>query len=272
MKLRRTIGGEAHMARTWNTETAGVGILAIHGFTGSGADWAPIAERLSAMVVAPDVLGHGGSPAPKQREQYRIQTVAKQCASWCDEPREWVVMGYSMGGRVALNLAPLLGDRLRGLILISASPGIESSTERAERMAQDQALAGRIEAFGVEWFQAYWSEQPMIRSQRQIPDVIRAEMEQRRKSNRPIGLAGSLRGMGQGAADPVWSALSKIEVPTLVISGNEDVRYTEIAKRTVSRIKSATHVAMEGVGHCAHLEAIDPVVAVLQPFISSFSE
>ena len=272
VKHRRTIAGEAHTACIWHTEKAGLGILAIHGFTGSGSDWTPIAERLSVKVVAPDVLGHGDSPAPEDCEQYRIQTVAKQCASWCDPERDWVVMGYSMGGRVALHVARLLGSRLRGLVLISASPGIESPAARAERMAQDQALAGQIEASGIAWFQSHWSEQPIIRSQQQIPDAIRDAMEQRRGENRASGLAGSLRGMGQGAADPVWSTLSEIDVPTLVISGEGDARYTEIAQRTVSEIKGATHVSFEGVGHCTHLEAIGPVVAVLKPFISSLSE
>ena len=272
MKHHRTIAGEAHTASIWRTEKAGLGVLAIHGFTGSGSDWAPIAERLSAKVVAPDVLGHGDSPAPEGFEQYRIHAVAKQCASWCDTERDWVVMGYSMGGRVALRIALLMGARLRGLVLISASPGIESPAARAERMAQDQALAGQIEALGMEWFQSHWSEQPIIRTQQQIPDAIRDAMEQRRRENRAIGLAGSLRGMGQGAVEPVWSALSEIDVPTLVISGEEDARYTEIAQRTVSQIKGATHVSIEGAGHCTHLEALEPVVAVLQPFISSLSE
>jgi 2-succinyl-6-hydroxy-2,4-cyclohexadiene-1-carboxylate synthase len=272
MKIHRTLKGEAHAASIWQAEATGVGVLAIHGFTGSGSDWAPIAEQLVCTVVAPDLLGHGDSPAPESRERYRIQAVADQCAAWCDSDRDWVVMGYSMGGRVALRTADLLGERLRGLVLISASPGLESPVERTERMAKDQALAGQIEESGVEWFQSHWSEQPIIQSQQQIPEVIRTAMDERRKANRAVGLAGSLRGMGQGVADPVWSVLSKIAVPTLVISGEEDGRYTEIAARTVSEIRGATHVRIPHAGHCTHLEAIEPVLAELRPFMSSISE
>jgi 2-succinyl-6-hydroxy-2,4-cyclohexadiene-1-carboxylate synthase len=272
MKTRRTISGGVHAASVWRLEATGVGVLAIHGFSGSGSDWAPIAERLSCAVVAPDLLGHGDSPAPEEQEQYRIQAVAEQCAAWCDSERHWVVMGYSMGGRVALRTAALLGSRLRGLVLISASPGLESPVDRTERMAHDQALAGQIEESGIGWFQKHWAEQPIIQSQQQIPDDIRTGMEERRKENRAVGLAGSLRGMGQGAADPVWSTLSEIHVPTLVISGEEDGRYTEIAARTVSEIKGSTHVRIQDAGHCTHLEAIGPVITALQPFLASVSE
>jgi len=77
--------------------------------------------------------------------------------------------------------------------------------------------------------------------------------------------------MGQGAADPVWSVLSKIDVPTLVISGEEDGRYTEIAARTATEINGATHVRIPGAGHCTHLEAVDSVMATLRPFIGTVS-
>jgi len=174
-----------------------------------------------------------------------------------------------MGGRVALRLAPLLGKRLRALVLISASPGIENPVERAERIAQDYALAGRIEEEGMDWFRAHWAEVPIIRSQAKIPSEVYAAMQERRKQNRPAGLAGSLRGMGQGAVDPVWAHLRQFHVPTLVISGVQDEGYTEIARQTVAGMAHAQHVCIESAGHCTHLEAIEPTVDVLQSFLSS---
>ena len=267
--IHREIFAESHVASAWKKDVEGVRILALHGFTGSGLDWAPIAARLDRSFLAPDLLGHGASPAPEDWRAYRVHRVVSQCLDWCGLDSDWVVMGYSMGGRVALRLAPLLGDRLKGLVLISASPGIQGAKARAERMAQDAALAGSIERFGADWFSQYWSERPIIQSQKQIPESVRASMLVRRKSNRPVGLAGSLRGMGQGAVDPVWSTLGDLDVPCLVISGEQDVRYTEIATKTTEKMNDAMHVSIPNVGHCAHLEAIDLVSERLQDFISS---
>jgi 2-succinyl-6-hydroxy-2,4-cyclohexadiene-1-carboxylate synthase len=174
-----------------------------------------------------------------------------------------------MGGRVALRLAHLLGHRLRGLVLISASPGIEDPVDRAERIAQDYALAGRIEEEGMDWFRAHWAEVPIIRSQANIPSEVYGAMQERRKQNRPVGLAGSLRGMGQGAVDPVWAQLGQLQVPTLVISGADDQSYTEIARKTVAGMTQATHVCIPNAGHCTHLEAIGSTVDAVQSFLSS---
>ena len=96
-------------------------------------------------------------------------------------------------------------------------------------------------------------------------------MQQRRELNRAVGLSGSLRGMGQGATDPVWASLSEITVPTLVISGARDERYTDIATRVASAVPNATHAGVSGAGHCVHLEATASVLELLIPFIASVS-
>ncbi len=271
MKMRREMAHGQHACAVFNPDAGGTPILALHGFTGSGLDWEPIASRLGRRMLAPDVMGHGDSPSPAEWESYRIGTVVDQCLQWCGDAPDWFLVGYSMGGRVALRLAPKLGARLRGVILISASPGLEGPVERTERMARDQALAGSIEEEGLAWFQTHWSSQPIIQSQQDIPAEILAPMQARREANRPAGLAGSLRGMGQGAVDPVWDRLKDLEVPTLLITGLRDERYTEIAARSAQVIPNARHVQIEEAGHCTHLEALVPVVDAMQSFLAELT-
>ena len=180
----------------------------------------------------------------------------------------WWATPWAGGWHFAL--APKLGSRLRGVVLISASPGLESPVERTERMARDQALAGSIEEEGLAWFQMHWSSQPIIQSQQDIPAEILAAMQARREANRPAGLAGSLRGMGQVR----WTLSGKIEgleVPTLLITGMRDERYTEIAARSAQVIPNARHIQIEEAGHCTHLEAVDPVVDAMQSFLAELS-
>ena len=135
--------------------------------------------------------------------------------------------------------------------------------------APQQAQASFEE--GLEWFQAHWASQPIIQSQQEIPAEILASMQARRGENRPVGLAGSLRGMGQGAVDPVWGRLKDLEVPTLLITGMRDERYTEIAARSARALPNARHVQIEEAGHCTHLEAVDPVVDAIHSFLDGLS-
>lgn len=258
-----------HVAHTWNDAVAGPGVLALHGFTGCGEDWAPIAEALRIPLVTPDLVGHGDTVAPAHVEAYRIERVIDDCLAWCEGRERWVVVGYSMGGRVAMRLAQHLGDRLEGLVLISASPGIEDPGARAERAVQDRQLADAIEREGVAWFAERWANHPLIRTQQQIPAAILAAMTARRLRNRAQGLAGSLRGMGQGAVEPTWSTLSTIQAPTLLLSGALDPTYTALAERCATLLPRARHVNVAGAGHCTHLEALAPSLAALGAFFDA---
>jgi 2-succinyl-6-hydroxy-2,4-cyclohexadiene-1-carboxylate synthase len=261
-------GPPDHTAWRWNDDASGTPVLALHGFTGSGADWAPIATGLGVPVLAPDLLGHGDSPAPLDAEAYAMDRVVEQVLAWCGPSSAWSVLGYSMGGRVALRLALRLGPRLRRLALVGASPGIEDAAARHERAERDAALADAIEARGMAWFVEHWAAHPVIRSQQTIPPAIRDPMTARRRRNRPAGLAGSLRGMGQGSVLPVWDRLPTLAVPTLWVTGREDATYTAYAERAARCQPHADHLCIDGVGHSAHLEAVDRVLPALVSFFN----
>jgi len=245
-------------------------LVALHGFTGSGADFEPLASRLAVPMVAPDLLGHGDAPDPVDPRAHRMSAQARRIAA---EPMEGplVLLGYSLGGRVALRLWPLLRDRLAGMVLIGAHPGLTDPIVRAERMAADQALAGQIEERGIEWFVDHWAKHPIIQSQASIPVSIRRSMQARRRANRAIGLANSLRGAGQGATDPVWDDLADIPVPCLVLSGQTDHKYAEICAATALAIPQGQHEVIPDAGHCAHLENIEATTSVLSTFLAGLS-
>jgi 2-succinyl-6-hydroxy-2,4-cyclohexadiene-1-carboxylate synthase len=257
-----------HVAHAWSAAAPGPSVLALHGFTGSGADWGPVAPVLSTRVIAPDLLGHGGSPAPAEAEAYQMERVVDHALAWCGSAPSWIVLGYSMGGRVALRLASRLGARLQAMVIVSASPGIEDAAEREARAERDRELADAIEAHGTAWFVDRWARHPLIRSQQQIPSAIRRGMEARRLANRPRGLAGSLRGMGQGVVTPVWDDLGSLQAPTLWITGDGDPTYTAIGARAVGLLPRGRHVRIPDAGHCTHLEALDPVAQAIDDFLA----
>ena len=247
-------------------------LLGLHGFGGCGLDWEPLAEALGRTIVAPDLLGHGTAEAPESAEEYRAVNMVESVMAERSTAAPAVVLGYSMGGRVALRLALAEPEHVRAMVLIGAQPGLKNPEERAERIARDQALAGQIEENGVEWFCEHWAEQPMIRSQQTIPDAIRLAMGQRRLRNRSHGLAGALRGFGQGAVEPVWDELGNITVPTLLITGANDAKYCALARRMMERLPMAQHREIENAGHCAHLENLRGTANAIAEFLGPLSE
>lgn len=246
-------------------------LVALHGFTGSGEDFAPVAPRLGRACLAPDLPGHGGADAPTSPAAYAMERVTAGLADLLDREglRRPVLLGYSMGGRTALSFAARFPERVRALVLIGASPGLADPAEREARRRADQALADRIEVEGVAAFADHWASIPLIATQARVPEPYRREMRRRRLANRARGLAGSLRGMGAGAMPPLWQALPSLNTPALLLTGAEDPKYRAIAARMLALLPDARHEELPGAGHCAHLERPEAACAVIDGFLNT---
>jgi 2-succinyl-6-hydroxy-2,4-cyclohexadiene-1-carboxylate synthase len=243
-----------------NVETAGSGraLVLLHGFTGSAAAWAPLMDDLARhrQVVAIDLLGHGGSDAPPDPRRYGIAHCVEDVLGVLDALRiqRATVLGYSMGGRAALAVAVAAPERLCGLILESASPGLRNPEVRLARAAQDAMLAEAIERDGIEAFVSEWERQPLFASQHSMAEDARVRLRAQRLRNDPTGLANSLRGFGQGVMMPLHDFLGEIDMPTLIIAGALDAKYAEIGREMSARIPGACLKVVEGAGHAVHLE------------------
>ena len=179
-----------------------------------------------------------------------------------------VLLGYSLGGRTALSWACADSDSFAALILIGASPGIENHDEREARLAADQSLAQRIASSGAAAFADFWEATPIISSQSDIPEPYGSALRARRRRCSPEGLGASLKGMGTGRMPPLWSELSKLPLPTLLITGSKDAKFCEIARAMQARIPKATHRTVKGAGHCCHLEQPDRTAAIIEDFLA----
>ena len=241
-------------------EHAGSGppLLLLHGFTGSGASWAPQLEtfRHHFDVVAVDLIGHGRSDAPAGPERYRIESAVADLVALLDTLAiaRAAVLGYSMGGRVALHLALAAPERLSALVLESASPGIDDPVERAARVRSDEALAVRIERDGVEAFVDEWERIPLFASQARLPAEVWERQRAQRLATSATGLANSLRGMGAGAMAPVGARLGELAMPVLLVVGELDVKYVALGHDMVAAIPNARLAVVPDAGHTVHLE------------------
>lgn len=245
---------------TLSVERAGAGppLLLLHGFTGSAGEWAELMPALAPLrhVIAVDLIGHGRSSAPADPSRYSMEHAVVDLLALLDAlgVGRADVLGYSMGGRVALHLAAAAPARVGRLILESALPGIADPAERAARAASDDALADRIEAEGLAWFVDHWAAIPLFASQAALPAEARAALRERRLRGSARGYANSLRGMGAGRQAPLWAQLPALATPALLISGELDVKYLASNERAAALLPAARHAIVRGAGHAVHLE------------------
>ena len=212
-----------------------------------------IGERYRAF--APDLPGHGDA---SERRPATFGAVIAYLRALREDA--FTLCGYSMGGRLALAFALAHPDRVRRLVLVSASPGIADAAQRAERFEADTALAARIEAIGLRAFVDEWSAQPLFAGlPRGVADLAHAD----RLRSTAAGLAAALRGMGTGLMEPLWDHLGALGMPVAVLAGERDEKFAALAQRMAATIPACELRIIEGTGHALHLERPDEVVAAL---------
>ena len=247
----------------FHVETGGRGspLVLVHGFTGSVRSWDGVWPALSARanLVALDVIGHGRSAAPAEPERYTFDGFVRDLEAILDTlgHARADVLGYSMGGRLALYFAVQRPQRVRRLILESASPGIADPDERERRRAADAGLAQRILQDGIPAFVADWERQPLLAAGPRVSEAVKAAQHAQRLDNRALGLANSLRGMGAGQQPPVWARLNELDLPVWLIVGALDARYVAVAQHMRQRLPRAEVAVVSAAGHTVHIDRPD---------------
>jgi 2-succinyl-6-hydroxy-2,4-cyclohexadiene-1-carboxylate synthase len=234
-------------------------LVMLHGFTGSATGWdhqMDILADYGLRIIAIDLLGHGQSDAPEDAKRYSIEYSQKDILAALQElgvnKREAIVLGYSMGGRIALYTA--FSGFFRALILESASPGLEDPAEREKRRTSDEALAAGIEREGVPAFIRRWENLPLFANQRTLPFECREALHRQRLQNNATGLAQSLRGVGTGVQPSLYARLPTLHIPVLLIAGALDTKFTAIAKHMAHALPQSQLHIIPAAGHTVHLE------------------
>ncbi len=233
--------------------------MLLHGFTQNTECWRPFDIDLAADhdVVAVDLPGHGRSG----HDDADLDTAAALVAEAAGTGH---YVGYSMGGRVLLHLALALPELVTSMTVIGAHPGYLDPAEAEERRTNDHALADRIVELGTEAFLDRWLANPLFAG---LTDTTAHRT--RRLLNRPEALASSLRHTGTGTQRPLWDELADSDVPTRVLAGVDDPKFTELGRRLVETMgERAEFVSIDGSGHTCQLEQPTATAAVVRSFVA----
>lgn len=235
-------------------------LVLLHGFAGTGHAWDDVVAALDAeryTALAPDLRGHGASA---QARPVSFEAVAADVLHVA--PETFTLCGYSMGGRIALHVALAAPERVRRLVLASATAGIEDERARAQRREADEELAQQIERHGLEAFAVRWLAGPLFAGD---PPEARRQARRDIARNDPAGLAAALRGIGTGAMQPLWDRLGELTMPALVLAGEHDAKFVALGERLAEALPNAQPVVVPGAGHALPRVAPQALAAAAGP-------
>ncbi len=223
----------------------------IPGFTQTAACWKPITDILDPPINCVQI------DVPADADFVGTASSIGEAAG------RSIFVGYSMGGRLAIQLALARPDLVEGLVLISSSPGIADHAQRRRRYLDDLALADRIESQGRETFLDEWLAQPLFEG----IDLVHAR---RHRLPTAPAIASQLRRLSQGIQPPLWDRLAELKMPVVLVAGERDPDYVGIAAEMLSEI--GMNATIEIVPDCSHAVAIEwpgAIATIVVEFVES---
>lgn len=226
-------------------------VLFIPGFMQRGDAWRPVAELLPERYPS-RMLDHS-----EHSFEGRLGEIAA-------EGEGAVLVGYSLGGRLALRAAIRSPESFKAVVTVGATAGIDEGPLRVARAAADEKLASWIEAASMEDLVSLWERQPLFADQ---SDALVEAQRAGRLLQDQRSLALLLRTAGQGVLEPVWHELSQLELPVLAMAGARDDGYTRAAKRIASTAPRGRAALVEDAGHAPQLQRPEEVARLVSEFL-----
>ena len=243
----------------WNSKIVGKSrhptIIFLHGFLGSLEDWLPVCRRLlpDYHCLLLDLPGHGKTEATRTSD-YTMSVTARSLIEFLSslDIRRSVIVGYSMGGRLALYLAVQYPHYFEKVILESASPGLQRKEDRLLRRKNDEWLATKMKNMPLENFLNEWYNLPIFKSLRNHPKF--KELLGQRLASHTVNWTASLRGMGVGRQPPLWKKLKDLTMPILILAGEKDQKFRNISFQMKKLNPDFTVSIVPRCGHVIHFE------------------
>lgn len=245
-------------------------LLFLHGFMGWGGDWLPLAGRLADQFfcLMPDLPGHGRHLDLPMEQPLSFQGLVDGLESFLDHLKleKVSLVGYSMGGRLALYAATTFPERIKVLALEGANPGLADEMARQERASADDRQAEYLLAHGVAAFVEQWYELALFSSLKKQPALL-STLKAQRQHNEAGWLAKIISELSPGRQPSMWQALERLTMPVLLVAGALDTKYTHLAAQVKAKLPEATVAIIPEAGHNTHLEQPEQFIRQLRTFL-----
>lgn len=174
------------------------------------------------------------------------------------------LLGYSMGGRLALHALLAAPHPWQAAVIVSAHPGLESSQDQAARRSADATWATRALTGNWQEFLTAWDAQPLLANTSIREPGVSSAMLQRRRE-----IARSFVDWSLGAQQPLWDRLPTLDLPVLWIVGENDRKFRDLAERAVASMPRARLKVAPTAGHRVPWEAPAWFAAEVTHFLKS---
>ena len=245
----------------------GTPLVLLHGFPLNAGLWQDQKSQLSehCRVITPDLRGHGQSPVTTGT--YEMELLARDVFALLDSLniKKAAIMGHSMGGYVALAGFRLAPERFLALGLIASQAAADTEEGRQGRFKMAEKVAAEGSVFVAR------ALIPKLFAPRLPADAPIVEQVRQMMLNSAVdGIVGSLKGMaGRSDSGPL---LAKVNIPTLIIAGNEDqIIAPAKAQAMASSIRGATLATIENAGHMPMLEQPQATTAAIRKFMGGLA-
>lgn len=243
---------------------SGPPLVFLHGFPLSGSMWAPQIEGLGSRwrVLAPDLPGFGGSPLPGEPSAWRMDDYAEAVRAFLSHLglERAVVVGLSMGGYVAFSLLRQAPSTVSALVLVDTRAEADSEEARRGREAQQE----EVRASGTDALARRLVERILAPSRLEDEEMVEEVLSLMKQPAE--GYLAALEAMKRRPDST--PDLGRIQVPTLVVVGEEDVLTPPpLARAMAEAIPGARLAVLPGAGHLANLEDVGAFHDALTPFL-----
>lgn len=243
-------------------------MLLLHGFLGSGKSFDHLLPSLMEFCnpITVDLLGHGQTEGAELHYRFstkeQVADISKLISEQLYHPL--YLYGYSMGGRLALQLALHSPKLFSGLIMESSTFGIEDKTERQARQSLDAQKCDQIIG-NYEGFLEEWKNMPLFG--KPINTDIYKEMYKAHQKQNPRWISNSLQGFGTGTMPCVREKLGEIDFPVQLIVGEQDSKFVHINRQIEKEIKDCRIEVVSNATHRVYMEQPDQVIQIIKNFI-----
>jgi len=223
----------------YESHGSGPALLLTHGFTATSRMWQNQIDALSQnhQLIIWDIRGHGESALPLDAGLYSADLTVDDMRALLDQvgAERAILGGHSLGGYMSLRFFMRYPERVRALLLFNTGPGFKQDEARDKWNANVNRLADKLQDRGL--------------------DALGRGAEalgNNHKSIESLALAG--RGITTQQTADVIESLPTIDVPSLVLVGENDKAFLNAASYMSERIKGANSVTLQDAGHAANID------------------